>query len=169
MSERGVTTGDHQASSGVIRERSHKPPRPRSLGLWRAERRRLSDVLLRPAAASLLIAIVASAGLFSGIGVGAAARQPKPAEVQPLLSALPAFIRTAPRKCVRFGIMVSSSGRYAKIVPVVFDATHQPCVRYASNGYWLLRKATRWKIIFNGSVPPPCSLGVPADLSKCFR
>ena len=37
-------------------------------------------------------------------------------------------------------------------------------MKYASNGYWLLRKTTRWKIIFNGSERPPCSLGVPLDL-----
>jgi hypothetical protein len=28
-------------------------------------------------------------------------------------------------------------------------------------------KTSRWKIIYNGSEQPPCSLGVPLDLTKC--
>jgi hypothetical protein len=99
----------------------------------------------------------------------AAARQPTPSEVRSVYAALPKFIRAVPLKCVRFGITVSNSGRYAKVVPVFLNATKQPCVKYAANGYWLLRKASGWKIVFNGSDPPPCSLGIPADLSKCIR
>jgi hypothetical protein len=98
----------------------------------------------------------------------AAARQPTPSEFRSVYAALPKFIRAVPRKCVRFEITVSNNGRYAKVVPAFLNASKQPCLKYASNGYWILRKTTRWKIVFNGS-DPPCSLGIPADLSKCIR
>jgi len=41
--------------------------------------------------------------------------------------------------------------------------------RWMRIGYWLLKKTTYWKIIFNGSQQPPCSLGVPRDLTTCFH
>jgi hypothetical protein len=74
-----------------------------------------------------------------------------------------------PKQCVQFRMTVSNSGRHAKVVPVFLNASKQLCVKYASDGYWLLHKATRWKIIFSGSNPPPCALGIPVDLTKCIR
>jgi hypothetical protein len=44
-----------------------------------------------------------------------------------------------------------------------------PCLRYAANGFWILEKTSRWKIVFNGSDGPPCSVGVPKDLGGCLR
>jgi hypothetical protein len=41
------------------------------------------------------------------------------------------------------------------------------CIRYASNGFFVLKKAPTWKVIFNGSVYPSCTLKVPRDLTPC--
>lgn len=109
--------------------------------------------------------------LLAGVAVGgvAAARLPTQAEARSLFAALPAFVRSVPRKCVRFEMRVSDNGRYAKVTPVFLNALRLPCVKYASNGYWILARTTRWRIIFDGSVFPSCSLRVPRDLSTCQK
>lgn len=41
------------------------------------------------------------------------------------------------------------------------------CVRYAANGFSILKKARRWRVIYEGSDLPSCSLRVPRDLIRC--
>jgi hypothetical protein len=47
-----------------------------------------------------------------------AARQPTPAQTRGLLAALPKFIRSVLRKCIRFDMSVSANRRYARVSPV---------------------------------------------------
>ena len=71
--------------------------------------------------------------------------------------------------CVWLDISVSNDGRFAIVGPEFLNASRPPCVKYAANGFWLLKKtASRWKIVFTGSEGPPCSLGVPRDLAGCM-
>ena len=96
-----------------------------------------------------------------------AARQPTLTERAAITAALPADFKRYPVGCVFLRTAVSNNGRYATVTPVILNGLQQPCVKYASNGYWILRKTTRWKIVFEGSVSPPCSLRVPRDLARC--
>jgi hypothetical protein len=113
--------------------------------------------------------IAASLAFITGVGSTDAARQATFKERETLTLALPAWLRRYPVGCVWLSMSVSNNGRYAKVTPGFLNATRPPCLQYASNGYVLLKKSTRWKIIFNGSVQPPCSLGVPRDLTPCFH
>jgi hypothetical protein len=115
------------------------------------------------------VAVVAVACIAGGAGAGSAeaARQPTLKEREALTLALPASFRRIPVGCVWLRMSVSSNGRFAKVEPVFLNATRAPCVQYASNGFWILKKVTRWRIVYNGSEPPLCSLGVPRDLTRC--
>jgi hypothetical protein len=100
-----------------------------------------------------------------------AARQPTLTERAALTAALPASFQNEPVGCIYLGITVSSTGRFAKVTPVYLNAQKTPCVKYAANGWWILKKTGgSWKIVFNGSDMPPCSLGVPKDVaSACLK
>jgi len=102
-------------------------------------------------------------------GAADAAREPTRAERAAVTAALPAWLRREPVGCVWLDLSMANDGRYALVRPVVLNPTTQPCLRYAANGYWILRKTLRWRIVFNGSDPPPCSLRVPHDLTPCLR
>jgi len=93
-----------------------------------------------------------------------AAREPTFKEREALTAALPPWLQREPVGCVWLDIRVSNNGRYATAGPVYLNALHLPCLRYAANGFWILKKTTRWKIIYNGSGPSSCSLHVPKDL-----
>ena len=121
-------------------------------------------------AARMALGLIAvSLAFVTGVGSSNAARQPTFKEREALTVALPESFLRYPVGCVWLRMSMSNNGRYAMVAPEFLNATRPPCVQFASNGYWLLKKATRWKIIFNGSVQPPCSLGVPRDLTKCFH
>jgi len=96
-----------------------------------------------------------------------AARQPTPIEREAITAALPAAFKRYPVGCVFLRTAVSNNGQYATVRPVILNGLRQPCVKYTSDGYWILRKSTRWKIVFEGSESPPCSLRVPRDLARC--
>jgi hypothetical protein len=96
-----------------------------------------------------------------------AARQPTLSEREAITAALPASFQRYPVGCVFLSTTVSNNGHYATVTPVFLNALRQPCVKYASNGYWILKKTTRWKVVFVGSVSPPCSLRIPRDLVRC--
>lgn len=120
--------------------------------------------------ARLALAFVAAwLAAMTGGDEAMAARQPTFREREALALALPASLRRYPVGCVWLKIAVSNDGRFARIAPGFLNATRPPCLQYASNGYWLLKKTTRWKIIFNGSDKPPCTLHVPHDLTTCAR
>jgi hypothetical protein len=95
-----------------------------------------------------------------------AARQPTLTERAAITAALPADFKRYPVGCVFLRTAASNNGHYATVTPVILNGLQQPCVKYGSNGHWILRKTTRWKIVFEGSVSPPCSLRVPRDLAR---
>jgi len=96
------------------------------------------------------------------VASAAGARQPTLKERGAITGALPARLRSYP--IVWLNIVVSRNGRFAKVVADVFDATRPPCLKYAANGFYILRKSASWRIIFSGSVSPPCALGVPPEI-----
>jgi hypothetical protein len=65
-------------------------------------------------------------------------------------------------------VTVANAGGYAKVLPVFLNATKPPCLTYASNGFVILKKRARWRIIYSGSDLPPCELRIPRDLSRCI-
>jgi hypothetical protein len=113
------------------------------------------------------VAVLAASTLAGG---AQAKRPPSLSERAAITLALPAYLRNEPVGCVWLDVSVSNNGKYAIAAPVYLNARQPPCARYASNGQWILRKTNRWKVVFNGSDPPMCSLGVPKDLvSGCLR
>lgn len=95
----------------------------------------------------------------------AAARPPSNPERAAITQALPAWFRSYPVGCVWLMIRVSNNGRYALVTEGVNNSLRDPCVKYAFNGFWVLKQqARRWKVIFSGSAGLSCSLGVPRDL-----
>lgn len=107
--------------------------------------------------------------VLGAAGPAGAARPPTLREREALTGALPAFVRHIPVGCVWLDVEVSANGRYARVDPVFLNAARPPCLQYASNGFWILRRSTRWNVAYSGSDPPPCSLGVPRDLTHCMR
>jgi hypothetical protein len=93
-----------------------------------------------------------------------AARQPTLRERAAITEALPTEVQRYPIGCVYLRIAVSTNPRFAKVVPEVFYPARESCLRYAANGWYILKKTTRWRIIFNGSDQPSCSLRIPRDL-----
>jgi hypothetical protein len=98
-----------------------------------------------------------------------AAREPSLAERAAVTAALPQWVRNYPVGCVWLKITVANAGGSAKVTPVYLNASKAPCAKYASNGYWILKKGTHWRVIYNGSELPACTLHVPKDLSPCRR
>jgi hypothetical protein len=114
------------------------------------------------AAATILLALAT--------GTAGAARNPTLREREAVTAALPGYLRQAPVGCVWLRLAVSNNGRWAKVTPVFLDPKTQQCARYVANSYYILRKTrTGWKVVFVGAGSPPCSLGVPVDLSQCRR
>jgi hypothetical protein len=115
----------------------------------------------------IAIAAVAVVGVLTLAGAGQAKRAPLLAERAAITQALPAYLRNEPVGCVWLDISVSSNGRFAIVAPVYLNATRLPCLRYAANGYAILAKGVRWKVIWSGSEAPKCALGIPRDLTAC--
>jgi hypothetical protein len=118
-----------------------------------------------PVVLGLLVALAALSA------AARATRAPTYAERQAITDALPTWFQKYPVECVWLGITVSSSGQFAQAGPTFLNVTRQPCSRYAANGFWILKKeGPRWKIIFNGSDRPPCSLKIPTDIANvCWK
>jgi hypothetical protein len=123
----------------------------------------------------VLTRVVVSAALGLALAAGAnAARSPTLSERTAITHAMPAFVRNYPVGCASLGIQVSKNPNWARVgVQYLLEPgspKSDPCLRYAANGFWILEKTSRWKIVFNGSDGPPCSLGlgVPQDLGRCM-
>ena len=114
-----------------------------------------------------LFAVLVAGGL--GALPADAARLPTERERAAILRASPPYWRTTSASaCVAFVVRVSNNGRYARIKPAFLRTPR--CARYASDGAYILRRGlTRWRIVFEGSDPPPCALRVPRDLTPCLR
>ena len=112
------------------------------------------------------------AGLL-GLAFGPAAltaRAPTARERAAIVAALPADIRAIPAECLRLDIRVSRNGRYAWVGGTYprGEKRGSRCSAYGRNGFSILRRAARrWRIVYVGSVDPPCVLRVPRDLSGC--
>lgn len=114
----------------------------------------------------------AAAVAFAGTGVSVAhsaspVRQPTPAERAAIIQALPSTVRRIPIGCVWLSVTVSNDGRYARVAPQDLNAGSRTCAKYSGIGYWIMKKLARWKIVFLGSVDPPCSLHIPRGLQQC--
>src|SRR5579864_8622620 len=101
-------------------------------------------------------------------GSASASRAPSLNERTAITHAMPAFVRGYPVGCAALQITISRNPNWA-LVAVEYLLTpgspnNDPCLRYASNGFWILNRTSRWKIVFNGSDSPPCGLHVPRDL-----
>jgi hypothetical protein len=100
-----------------------------------------------------------------------AARQPTRTERQAITNALPPSIRSMPVGCVWLDIRVSRNPKYGYVAPEALStlSPKSKCLRYASNGFFILRKKPtgKWRVIFEGSNWPPCSRRIPRDLVGC--
>ena len=91
-------------------------------------------------------------------------------EREAIVQGLPASVRNTPVGCLNLNIRISSDSRYGRVDLEYLNARRgTPCLRYASNGFFLLKKGRRWKVVYNGSDPAPCRLRVPRDLGRCLR
>jgi hypothetical protein len=117
-----------------------------------------------------IFSLAAAVALCTAVTVSAA-RPPTRVERQAITNALPTYVRAMPVGCVWLNIRVSKNPSYAYVAPEMMNAvpTNTQCRRYASNGFYILKKSTsgKWTIIFNGSVWPPCSRHIPRDLVRC--
>jgi len=98
-----------------------------------------------------------------------AARPPTLAEREEITKALPKIIRDVPAECVWLDIRVSRNPRYARVIPrwLNWEAPRSRCIRYARDGFFVLKKERRWRIIYVGSDNPRCSMRLPRDLIDC--
>ena len=121
-----------------------------------------------------MVRYIVAASVLASLLVGPAAiaaRSPTLSEREAITRTLPAFFRNAPVECLWVEIRLSKNPRYALAdpAPLNWRKPGSRCLRYASNGFYVLRKTTRWKIIYEGSDPPPCSMRIPRDLVRCLR
>lgn len=116
-------------------------------------------------------ALVVFAVVVAALSLAASAlaeRAPTLNERAAITKGLPASLRNVPVGCVWLDISVSRSTAYSLVSPIFLNALHLPCLRYAGNGDFILRRRRGvWRVVFHGSDPPLCSLGVPRDLTVC--
>jgi hypothetical protein len=116
------------------------------------------------------VAVVLTSVALVSAAPAAAARPPTFKEREAITAALPAFVRNTPVECLWLTIRVSSrNSRFAWVGSLYLNAIKpgSRCVRYASNGFFVLKKSPRWRVVFQGSTDPPCSLRIPRDLTSC--
>jgi len=106
------------------------------------------------------------------VSAALAARPPTLKEREAITAALPAFVRNIPVECLWLEIRVSTRDtRYASVGGLFmnWEKPGSRCLRYTFNGGWILKRADRWRIVYEGSDPPPCSLKIPRDLGPCLK
>jgi hypothetical protein len=114
-----------------------------------------------------VVPALAAAVVAGAVAGSAAARPPTLTERAAVTAALPAFLRAEPVGCVWLDVALSKNGRWAKVTPTFLNAETMPCLKYAADGFFLMKHTTRWKVVFIGSDYPACELGVPKTLSRC--
>ena len=123
--------------------------------------------------AGRLIAGTVALAAVAAPATASARRAPTFNERVAITRALPAELRAYPAGCMQFAVAVSDNGRFATATPEVLIPrpvpANDPCLKYAGNGFFVLQKAGRWKVVFVGSDRPPCSLGAPRDLTACAK
>src|SRR6266852_1412916 len=116
------------------------------------------------AVALAAVALAAVLSLFAG--VAHAARPATAAEERAILKAAGIAPDSPGVKngCVRPTVRVSGSYAFATFT----FRNSSSCVRYAFNGWTGLRLVgSSWEQVFVGSEIPPCSVGLPPDLTPC--
>jgi hypothetical protein len=116
----------------------------------------------------VLAVVLAAVAPSSGLG----ARQPSLGEREAITRTLPAFFRRAPVECVFVKITVSTrTSHYALVdVQVINWRTKRTgCSKYLHDGFYIVRKTKGWRVVYEGSDPPPCTLRVPRDLTPCLK
>src|SRR5207244_6269651 len=85
--------------------------------------------------------------------------------------ALPQVVHDVPKSCVTLRTLVAKDRSFAIVTPVYSAAAG--CRRYVTAGFYLVERYWArgtttskfsdgtWEVIYHGSDPPPCSLGVP--------
>ena len=121
---------------------------------------------------ALVLAVLALLVAASATTAGAR-RAPTFNERVAVIRALPSDLRAYPAGCLQFAVAVSNNGRFALVTPEVLiprpAPSNDPCLRYAGDGFFVLKKTGAWKVVYVGSDAPACSLGVPSDLLRCSR
>ena len=104
---------------------------------------------VRAVALALVLAAVVT-------GSAAARRVPTVPERAEIRGAMALALSSAPPACYAAVVYVSTvDRRYAYAAPRW--RTTATCLRYASDGYLILRRTTHWRVVFNGSDAPPCT------------
>jgi hypothetical protein len=118
---------------------------------------------------------VVCAAVVTAVAAGACAgagskRMPTLVERAAIVAALPTDLTGEPVRCTAIDVTVSSDGKWAQATPV-YLAQNKGCVRYEANGWFFVRRLAsgHWKVVFDGSDAPPCSLHVPKDLANTCR
>jgi|GEM_PF-6295267 len=115
---------------------------------------------------AFLIACLLLAGCANSGTTSEQRRRGSEQERAAILRALPRYLRV-PASCAKTDIKISSDRRWARAEAIdVYDYEARKCGRFAGSGYWLLKKSSagRWRIVFNGSEVPPCSIHAPKYL-----
>lgn len=100
------------------------------------------------------------------------ARPPTFREQEGIVTALPASLRNTPVECLELKLRVSSRNpRYASVGGTLlnWEKAGSRCIRFGSNWGYILKKGRRWKIIYEGTELPSCSLKIPRDLTECLK
>jgi hypothetical protein len=126
----------------------------------------------KPASPAKVVALSTSvtlvvAGCFSSGSkeVAPTPRPPTHAEREAIVRPLATGIANTPAACLQLNIRVSRSGEYAFVGREVLNSLPgSRCLIYQSNGFQILRKTERWRIVYSGSDPPPCSLKIPPEV-----
>jgi hypothetical protein len=103
---------------------------------------------LRALAVTLLTAAVVS-------GAADARRAPTLPERAEIRGATALALSSAPPACYTAVIYVSTLDRSYAYASARWKTTAR-CLPYASNGYFILRRSTHWRVVFNGSDAPSC-------------
>jgi hypothetical protein len=107
----------------------------------------------RAIAVALAIAAVVSASAD-------ARRAPTVAERAEIRGATALALSDAPPACYTAIVYVSTVKRSYAYSPARWKTTAK-CLQHASNGFFILRRSTHWRVVFNGCEPPSCKK-VPA-------
>lgn len=90
-------------------------------------------------------------------------RSPTVSERAAITAVLAPFVRGVPVACRRLDIYVWR--RYALVGTTYPKTLPSLCQRYRFEFAWILKRTTRWRVVYSGTKPPPCSLGIPRAIA----
>lgn len=121
---------------------------------------------------STTVVVVGSVLAAAAPSASLGARQPSLGEREAITRTLPASFRRAPVECIFVKITVSTrNARYAMVDAQVINWRNKRtgCSKYLHDGFYIVEKTKGWRVVYEGSEPPPCSLRVPRDLTPCMK